>query len=194
MKINNRTFTWFFFFNAWCETMYYIWSQIASSFTPNSSKHTFGNIAIIEVFFFNIKCVPASLSIYSVSYYQTISVTFNLDHYYYYYMCFYTYKNGKTYSSYIKLKMWCDPWFVCLMPLLMWYTSPGHHSHKLWKKQMRENQCVEFLQRSQLKRQIGLVLTLKVHQTISIEVHVSENLVDLSVGHLFAHQFLHGLT
>lgn len=37
-------------------------------------------------------------------------------------------------------------------------------------------------------------LTLKVDQTVSVEVHVSEDLVDLSVGHLFTHQLLHGLS
>ncbi len=37
-------------------------------------------------------------------------------------------------------------------------------------------------------------LTLKVHQTVSVEVHIPEDLVDLSVGHLFSHQLLHGLT
>lgn len=39
-----------------------------------------------------------------------------------------------------------------------------------------------------------ITLTLKVHQAVSVEVHISEDLVDLSVGHLFSHQLLHGLT
>lgn len=36
--------------------------------------------------------------------------------------------------------------------------------------------------------------TFEVHQAVSVEVDVSEDLVDLSVGHLFSHQLLHGLT
>lgn len=36
-------------------------------------------------------------------------------------------------------------------------------------------------------------LTLEVYQSVSVEVDVSEDLVDVSVGHLFSHQFLHGL-
>lgn len=36
--------------------------------------------------------------------------------------------------------------------------------------------------------------TFKVHQAISVQVSVFEDLVDLSVSHLFSHQLLHGLT
>lgn len=42
-------------------------------------------------------------------------------------------------------------------------------------------------------KEMRISLTLKVHQTVSVEVDVSEDLVDLSVGHLFSHQLLHGL-
>ena len=43
------------------------------------------------------------------------------------------------------------------------------------------------------RKEVRISLTLKVHQTVSVEVDVSEDLVDLSVGHLFSHQLLHGL-
>lgn len=44
------------------------------------------------------------------------------------------------------------------------------------------------------ERQERIPLTLKIHLTVPIEVDVSEDFVDLSVGHLFSHQLLHGLT
>lgn len=42
--------------------------------------------------------------------------------------------------------------------------------------------------------QTELSLTLKVHQSVSVEVCILQDLVDLPVGHLLSHQLLHGLT
>lgn len=40
---------------------------------------------------------------------------------------------------------------------------------------------------------LSFPLTLKVHQSVSVEVCVLQDLVDLPVGHLLSHQLLHGL-